>query len=218
MILTEYNIRKIRTLLDTYMDHKGNDFKNLIQTEITSFSKLASQKLLVSEKFKELEKLSLKELQRIARYHKIKSRSKMVKNELIDNIVLFKKSDLTIGEWKNILGNDWKLHGNNHCFIYKDNAMIVGNLSKFDEILKIQNISDNLIQVNEDLNLKNVSKIIERKSSYIVVKFGIYNYDFILIGEAFRILGPDITLLQNNLGTIILKSHLKFIILAPLTI
>ena len=200
------------------MDRRSSDFKNLIQTEITSFSKLTSRNLLVFEMSKELEKLSIKKLQKIARYHKIKSRSKMDKNELINNIVLFKKSDLTIDEWKNILGNDWKLHGNNQCFIYKDNTMIIGNLTKFHEILKIQNISDNLIQVNENLNLKNVSKIIERKNSYIVVKFGTYFYDFVLIGEAFRILGPKLTLLQNNHGTIILKSHLKFIIIAPLTI
>ena len=199
------------------MDHRSNDFKNLIQTDITSFLRLNSQKLLVLDRFKELEELSIKKLRKIARYHKIKSRSKMDRIELTENIILFKKKDLTFHEWKIILGNDWKLYGNNQCFIYKDNTMIIGSLSKFDEILKIQNISGILVQLNEHLNLDNISKNIERKNSYIVVKFGEYYYDFVLLGEAFRILGLKISLLQNIHGTIVLKSNLKFIIISPLT-
>ncbi|MHA1285728.1 MAG: Rho termination factor N-terminal domain-containing protein [Promethearchaeota archaeon] len=200
------------------MNNRNIDSRDLIQTDITSFLKLNSQKIIVNEIFKELKSLSVKKLQEIARYHKIKNRSKMDKTQLIKSIILYKKNDLSIEEWKKILGDKWKLHENGLFFIYKDNSMISGNLTKLNKTLKIQNISFNPIQIKKDLTLKDLSKIIKRKTSFIVVKFGTFLYDFNLIGEAFRILGPNISLLQNSYGTIILKSLSKFIIIAPLIV
>ncbi|MHA1253698.1 MAG: Rho termination factor N-terminal domain-containing protein [Candidatus Helarchaeota archaeon] len=200
------------------MNNRNIDSRDLIQTDITSFLKLNSQKIIVNEIFKELKSLSVKKLQEIARYHKIKNRSKMDKTQLIKSIILYKKNDLSIEEWKKILGDKWKLHENGLFFIYKDNSMISGNLTKLNKTLKIQNISFNPIQIKKDLTLKDLSKIIKRKNSFIVVKFGTFLYDFNLIGEAFRILGPNISLLQNSYGTIILKSLSKFIIIAPLIV
>ena len=120
--------------------------------------------------------------------------------------MIIKKQVLTLEEWKNILGSDWKLHPSNDFFLYVYDSMIVGNNSKLNQILDLQNISADFDYLNWELSLEDISKIIERKNSFIIVKFGGLDYDFILIGEAFRILGSQISLLQNKDGMIMLKT------------
>jgi len=198
------------------MKKEKESSKRIIQSDILFFIKKQSNLLELSPIYQQLKSLSLKRLQQIAKHHKIYRRSRMNRNELIKNIELYKKENITDEEWRKILGADWKLYIEGDFYIFKDNSMIIGELSRFNDILQFQNISTNLNPIKNDLNLKDISKKIERKNSFIVIKFGTYFYDFNLIGEAFRILGPELLLLQNNHGTIILKSIYKFIIIAPL--
>ncbi len=198
------------------MNLKNNEFKDLFQTEITSFLRKNSQKIITSDMFKELETCSIKELQKIARSHKIKRRSKMDKNELIDNILLYKKSNLTEVEWRKILGDEWIKLSDINCFINKKKSMIIGLMDSLKTTSKVRNIDYSFKLIKNQIEIEDIVNISTRKESNIVAKYNQYFYDYVLIGKCFQVLGKGLKLCQNNQGFLLLNNQKKFCLIAPM--
>lgn len=197
------------------MNLRNLELKDLVQTDITSFLRINSQKIITSEIFKSLEKSSIKELQKIARYHKIKRRSKMDKKKLIQHILLYKKTELSEIEWKKILGDEWVQLFDINCFINNKKSMIVGPMDSLKLILKVRNIENNYKVIKSQIEIEDIANEIIRKESYLVVNYNDYYYDFVLIGNAFQILGKKLRLNQNSNGFLLLNNPNKFSLIAP---
>ena len=198
------------------MNFKDIELKDLVQTDITSFLRINSQKIITSDIFKELKTYSVKQLQKIARSHKIKKRSNMAKSELIDNILLYKKTDLTEAEWRKILGDEWIQLSDINCFINKKGSMIIGLMDSLKIISKVRNIDYNFELIKKQLEIEEVVDLSTRKESHIVTKYNHYFYDFILIGKGFQVLGKGLKLCQNNQGFLLLNNQKKFCLVAPM--
>ena len=198
------------------MNRRKIELKDLVQTDITSFLRINSQEIITSDIFKELKTSSIKELQKIARYHKIKRRSKMDKNELIKNILLYKKTDLSEAEWKRILGDEWIQLSDPNCFINNKKSMIIGLMNSLKTISGVRNINCNFELIKNQIEIEDIANISTRKESHIVVNYNNYFYDFGLIGKGFQVLGKGLKLCRNDQGFLLLNDQKKFCLIAPL--
>ena len=93
--------------------------------------------------------------------------------------------------------------------------MIVGTMDSLKLILKVRNIENNYKVIKSQIEIEDIANEIIRKESYLVVNYNDYYYDFVLIGNAFQILGKKLRLNQNSNGFLLLNNPNKFSLIAP---
>ena len=180
------------------MKNPEKNAKKYIQTDIFAFCNEIKDESISLIKINSIKSDYFSQLKKVAQYRQIK------------------KEFFSFDEWQRILGKDWKSFENNKYFICNDHSMVVGNLSNYDDLMKIKKISKTFRFLKEINNLEEIVRFNIKSSDSETIQLNGFLYTCDTIEKGYKILEKPILIYQNEQGLLVGKNFNTFMLIAPI--